>query len=74
MAVNPKENDMKTQMILVHRRGPTTNVKPAKATVGQDGKLYIWVKSSGRWWMLSNPSADGGWRSFNVGMPDGFNP
>jgi hypothetical protein len=59
------------QIVQVHRRGtpgtPKFTTKPRVATADTDGRLY--VRHSGRWWMLSNESPDG-WRSINVAPCD----
>ena len=64
-----------TQTALVHTRGK--RFETVKVVQGIDWRIY--ARHHGRWWMLSKPSetvfhGQIGWRSYNVGMPDGFNP
>lgn len=47
------------------------------ATRGSDGSLYL--EHGGRWWKLSKPATRElhgrtGWHSFNVSMPNDFQP
>ncbi len=60
------------QIVRVHRRGrnPSISAQWEKALRYGD-KLY--VQNGYRWWMLSNPSPDGGWRGLNVGQDDATN-